>query len=343
MEREEIIQLVVDTLPLVSVLIPLYNAENYLAQCLDSVVNQTYKNLEVIIVNDGSTDNSFEIVNKYAKEYSYIKVFSQKNSGAQIARNKAFKLSSGKYIQYLDADDCLHHEKIFIQIQELLKEKETTLCFGKCEYFQGEKQNILTRNLKIYNNKYFDPCDFLYHMWLNTEALPPLSYLIPRSIIKASGGWDETLKKNQDGEFFARVILFSQKILFTSESISYYRMDTPNSISKNLSYQSLLSIKKSIDLYVQHSKKCKQDFTEALRTIYTVAIMKLYPLDSELARKVTMEKEQLGINGFRYPKRTKIYDLLFTLLGIRVTALLHKILLRIRSIIYEIKAWRQAR
>ena len=317
--------------PLVSVLIPMYNAEDYLSQCLDSVINQVYSNLEVIIVNDGSTDNSLWIANKYAKNYSQIKVFSQKNCGAQIARNKAFKLSSGEYIQYLDADDILHQEKISIQINEMLKENDSTLCFGKCEYFQKQKQNILKRDLKMYKNEYTDPCSFLYQMWLNSEALPPLAYLTHRRLIKASGIWNETLTKNQDGEFFARVILSSKKILFSSDSLSYYRMDTPNSISKQISREAALSVKKSLDLYVKHSRKCPEDFTDSLRTIYTFMLVKMYPFSPKVAKEIEAEKEAYGIGGYRYPRNTRIYNILFSLLGMQVTAKLHYVLLRIRN------------
>jgi len=325
-------------IPLVSILIPLYNAEKYVHDCLGSVLNQTYKNLEVIIVDDGSIDGSLAIVKQYETLHKEIKVYSQQNSGASAARNKAFSFAQGEYIQYLDADDYLHPDKIWMQMQKLGKGDSTALCFGKCDYFQGENKNILHRHLTIYDKNHSASCTFLYTMWLNAEALPPLAYLTHRSLIETSGGWNEELTTNDDGEFFARVIVLSRDIMFVSESISYYRMDTPDSLSKQISYKSLLSLIQSITLYAEHSKKCKQDFTEALRTIYTVTIIKLYPLDVELAKKVEVEKRQLGIIGFRYPKRTKVYDLLFAILGIRITATLHKELLNARDFIYEIKA-----
>lgn len=174
-------------------------------------------------------------------------------------------------------------------------------------------------------------------MWLNAEALPPLAYLVHRSLIKASKGWSEELTNNDDGEFFARMITSSSKVIFVPESISYYRMDTPGSLSKGISRQSLLSLIESIKLYAVHSKKCEQDFTEALRTIYTVALIKLYPLNSGLANEVEVEKERLGIGGFRYPKRTKVYDLLFAIIGIKTTAILHRVLLGFRKTIDKIK------
>lgn len=322
--------------PLVSILIPLYNAEKYLSQCLDSLVNQTYKNLEVIIINDGSTDNSLLVANKYAEKYAHMQVYSQENSGASIARNRAFTLSKGEYIQYLDADDYLHPTKISTQVERLSTENEQVLCFGQHELIEGNGDKRKSKNLRIYKN-HTSPYVFLEMIWLHSEAVFPHSYLVHRSLVEKSGGWNESLRKNQDGEFFSRVILASSKVIFVSKSISYYRMDTPNSLSKGISKQSLLSLAKSINLYALNIKKCKYDFTQALKTVYTLALIKLYPLDPKLAKKIEIEKNNLGIFGYRYPKRIKIYNLLFAILGIKNTAHLHSNLLKIRSLVSRIK------
>jgi len=92
---------------LLSVIIPVYNVEPYLEQCLDSVVNQTYKNLEIICINDGSTDNSLKILEKYQKKDSRIKLINQKNQGAAVARNAGLDSATGGYITFVDSDDYL--------------------------------------------------------------------------------------------------------------------------------------------------------------------------------------------------------------------------------------------
>ena len=97
----------VDYIPKVSVIIPVYNTEKYLRQCLDSVVNQTLKDIEIICVNDGSTDNSLEILLKYAEKDSRIVVVNQKNQGLSRTRNNALKIARGKYVSFLDSDDWL--------------------------------------------------------------------------------------------------------------------------------------------------------------------------------------------------------------------------------------------
>ena len=93
--------------PLISVIIPVYNVENYLRECVDSVINQTYKNLEIILVDDGSTDSSGKICDEYAKTDSRITVISQKNSGPSKTRNAGLKNAKGKYIYFLDSDDYI--------------------------------------------------------------------------------------------------------------------------------------------------------------------------------------------------------------------------------------------
>ena len=94
-----------DNLPLISVVLPVYNVENYLEKCLNSVVKQTYKNIEIIIVNDGSLDSSIDICNKYANKDSRIKVFTKPNGGLSDARNFGIKKSMGEFITFIDSDD----------------------------------------------------------------------------------------------------------------------------------------------------------------------------------------------------------------------------------------------
>lgn len=92
----------------ISVIIPVYNVEKYIGQCLDSIVNQTYKNLEIIIVNDGSNDNSLEIINRYSQNDRRIKIINLENKGVSFARNIGIKNSEGNYISFVDSDDYLN-------------------------------------------------------------------------------------------------------------------------------------------------------------------------------------------------------------------------------------------
>ncbi len=122
------------TKPKVSVIIPVYNVEKYLRQCLDSVINQTLKDIEIICIEDGSQDSSPEILNEYAKNDGRLIIYAQKNSGTAVSRNQGLKLAKGKYIQFLDSDDYLIEDGL------------------ECFYNLAEEQNLNV----IKSNFYFD-------------------------------------------------------------------------------------------------------------------------------------------------------------------------------------------
>ena len=98
---------------LISIVVPLYNVENYLKECIDSILTQSYHNLEIILVDDGSTDNSGKICDNYAKKDSRIKVIHKENGGASDARNYGIKEAKGKYIQFTDSDDFYDKNSIY--------------------------------------------------------------------------------------------------------------------------------------------------------------------------------------------------------------------------------------
>ena len=115
---------------LISVVIPVYNVENYLGEALDSIINQTYKNIEVILVDDGSTDLSGKIADMYAKENSNFKVYHLSNQGVAKARNFGLKVSNGKYLFFLDPDDVVDEQLFELAISNMSK-NDTDLFFGK--------------------------------------------------------------------------------------------------------------------------------------------------------------------------------------------------------------------
>lgn len=113
--------------PLISIIVPVYNTAKYLQKCLDSIINQTYSNLEIICVNDGSTDNSLEILQTYAKKDRRIQIITQKNQGLSSARNQGLKHASGQYLTFIDSDDEVKPDFIEKLLTPYQKNPETTL------------------------------------------------------------------------------------------------------------------------------------------------------------------------------------------------------------------------
>lgn len=121
-----------NTCPLVSVIIPVYNPGKYLYRCLDSIIGQTYQNLEIILVDDGSTDDSLQVCREYAEKDGRIKVFSQKNAGVSAARNKGIEEASGDFFSFIDSDDYLEPDMYETLIEVFDREKPDIVCY---EYF----------------------------------------------------------------------------------------------------------------------------------------------------------------------------------------------------------------
>ena len=233
--------------PKVSVVIPLYNKESYICECIESVLKQTYTNIEIIVVDDGSTDGSLAVLKEYVYRNSIeIKIISQKNHGASNARNLGIQNATGEYIQFLDADDKLDENKIQVQMELLrsLQYPKDVLVFSKWTTL-GKPLEEMGQNQKSVWHNYENPIYILVDFTLNQCCLPPCVYLIPNNLIKKVGGWDETLTLNDDGEFFARVINQTSTLRFTDKSLAYYR-STPNSVSKTINPKAAYSWVRSL-------------------------------------------------------------------------------------------------
>lgn len=283
---------------LVSILIPLYNSEKYILETLESSINQTYKNIEIIIVDDESTDNSLEIVSNYTKNHTNIniKIYTQKNSGAQKARNLAFEKSSGKYIQYLDADDILSNNKIEEQMKLITKFGDENSYSCKFLRFTDNINNSVYKNNKI--DKTFDTAiDWLISSWSNGGMGQTSIWLTPRTIIEKAGDWNEDLAKNQDGEFFSRVILNSKKVIYSEKSIVYYRFTGNSSISSQMTEKAAKATLLSYNLYQKNTKKLNnKQINKAIAYCYLSFINHYYPNYLSLIKQAEDSIYKLGFN-----------------------------------------------
>ncbi|MDD3603500.1 MAG: glycosyltransferase family 2 protein [Sulfurovum sp.] len=324
--------------PLVSVLIPLYNAEQYLSECLDSVINQTYKNIEIIIVNDGSTDNSLSIAESYAKQYSCIKVYSQENSGASSARNKAFSFSKGDYIQYFDADDIMDKNKIALQIDAL---RELYFDPGTASICKWAKFHLTVNNAIFIQNitykNYDKSLDYLIDCWSNFQCVVGTAWLIPRTLHKKVGSWDTALSVHDDYLFFAKVAYFSDKIIHVKNSVVYWRQDNMQSLSKTLTWEGMHS-----HLNVCHGlyKLVKNDLAidgmkYALAMEYSKLIFRAYPAYMDLVKEAEKILNHLGYDK-PLPMPTRKFRLSEKLIGFypsaRIFGMKDKIMKRLRGI-----------
>ncbi|WP_316782816.1 glycosyltransferase family 2 protein [Pedobacter frigiditerrae] len=219
----------------VSIIIPLYNAEKYLMEAINSALNQTYPNIEIIIIDDGSKDESYSIAKKI--QAGNIIVVQQTNKGASAARNHGLSLATGDYIQFLDADDLLSPNKIENQLKAIGHLPNYISVCSTIHFWNGDNlDNLVPSSYEDSFLKYKGtPAEFLINLWGGNTAYGSMisihSWLTPKHIIEKSGIWNEELTYDDDGDFFARVVLNSQGIVYSEHAYCYYRKQKTKSLS----------------------------------------------------------------------------------------------------------------
>lgn len=220
--------------PLVSIIIPTYNRAHLIGETLDCVLAQTYSNWECIVIDDGSTDDTATVLNEYCikdNRFMFIPKCEDIKKGASISRNLGLKTASGEFIQFLDSDDILAPNKIEVQLGLLKNESKYTISTCKWSKFSSLNGPLsLIENNVDYKN-FDDIKEYFDLIGLYGGFFPPLNFLINKELINYSGYWNESLTVNDDGEFFFRILLNSDKILFSDKTYVLYR----NSIEDNLS------------------------------------------------------------------------------------------------------------
>ena len=231
-----------NSLPFVSICIPAYNSEKWIRATIESAINQTWANKEIIVVDDGSTDNTLNILQEFKSDL--VKIVTQKNKGACVARNYALSLSNGDYIQWLDADDLLAPDKIELQLKEVNFTKTTDVLLSS----SFAKFYTNTNYARFIPNSVWEdltPQEWLIRHLRDGAIMFPHAWLVNRSIIKKAGKWNESLLLNQDGEYFSRVVASSQFIKFIKDAKCYYRTGNLTSISNKRSKRKLESLIKA--------------------------------------------------------------------------------------------------
>ncbi|MCX7846273.1 MAG: glycosyltransferase family 2 protein [Dictyoglomaceae bacterium] len=215
---------------LVSVIIPTYNCEKYIKNCIDSVLAQTYKNIEIIIIDDGSTDNTEKIIENYFKrKVIYLK---QENKGPSISRNRGIRFSKGDYITFIDADDYLLPEFIEIGIKEIQKYNNKTWLGFERVYWNGKFNNNL-RKLKT-------SFDFV-NLNVNEDSFenmitkaPIITPLIPREAFFIDKiFFNPQIREAEDLELWFRLMLNGWKLVLVRNPNYLYRANRPDSLTSN--------------------------------------------------------------------------------------------------------------
>ena len=307
---------------LVSVIIPVYNVEKYLPQCLDSVIGQTYKNLEIICINDGSPDNSSAILEHYAEKDRRIRIINQENKGLSGARNTGIGAATGDYIVFLDSDDWMDTETVETAIKYVRnadtvmwgyvrefpgKSSEKKIFDGDVSFDENETRNLHRRLAGLMGEELRNP--------ENTDALVTAwGKLYTASVIKENNLQfvDTKIIGTEDLLFNMHYFCFAKKCFFIDKPFNHYRKDNETSLTR--SYKSKLFSQWS-ELYTR-IEKCidendlGEDFRKALnnRICLSMIGLGLNELCNKASHLQRIKNLKAVLSSERYVKAYKDLD-----------------------------------
>ncbi len=244
----------------VSVIVPVYNVEKYIKKCLDSLVNQTLDGVEIIVVNDGSPDNSQMIIDEYVKKYKNIKSYVKENGGLSDARNYGIKKATGEYISFVDSDDYIRNDMLEIMYNYAIKEDlDVVVCDSINVYDNGSE--ILIKS----NNNYSD------NDVRNYIISPPMACtrLFKKTIFDKI-----QFKKNiyyEDLEMTPKVVNITDKIGFVSEGLYYYVQRDGSIMKQNVFNKKLLNI---FDVLKSNKDLLEDKFPEEIEYMYITHLLR---------------------------------------------------------------------
>lgn len=266
----------------VSIIVPVYNAEKYLTRCLDSLINQTYPDTEMILVNDGSTDNSLEVCQKYQRTYPNIKVIDQANQGVSCARNAGIDAAAGEYICFVDADDCV--EKNFIEslVQGVDDKADIAVCGHDKICF-----NKVIQRVPRYN-RLWDMQQIQYRLFTDTGFMVCYDKIYRSEILKRYGiRFAEHLKMSEDALFEMEYALHCQKAAYIPAALYHYIQNedsVTHTADRNKKLQECLEFWNAylkLETKIEHNQTAAKDAYRLRKFYEAMVIVELCGEDKE--------------------------------------------------------------
>ena len=285
----------------VSVIVPFYNVEKYIEKCLETLVNQTLQEIEIIIVNDGSKDKSEEIVKKYAKQYSKKIVYLEKeNGGLSDARNYGIPYAKGEYIAFLDSDDYVEKD-MYEKMYQLAKKENSDMV--ECDFYWEYPEKTKIDTGKIYNNK---------NEMLEKVRVVAWNKLIKREILAKAKIEFPKGYRYEDVEFTYKLIPYLDKVSFLKKPCIHY-VQRENSISNSQNERTkeifdvldhVIQYYKEKDLYDKYKKEIEYTYT---RYLLCSSLLRMVKIEDKKVRQELLDKTWKNLNE-KFPnwKKNKI-------------------------------------
>lgn len=284
--------------PEISVIVPVYNVEKYLSECIDSILAQTFRNFELILIDDGSKDKSGEICDGYALKESRIKVIHKENAGVSEARNSGLEMAIGEYITFIDSDDCVDSDYLEYALSETKKRNVDMLISGiVMEYFTAEKESIqysITRSQQLNVKTLFEKLQLDYPQIC---ICGPWSKLYKNSIIQRNGiRFDKNLSNGEDTCFNLDYFKKIETVFFSEQIFYHYRRLNPNSlfsVFREDSYEILDYVySKMYTLILEQncSREAVQRFKEMYYSMLIGGVASFFYSENNISKKRRMQQ-----------------------------------------------------
>ncbi|MFY3790515.1 glycosyltransferase family 2 protein [Ureibacillus sp. MALMAid1270] len=328
--------------PLISIIIPVYKTEEYLSECIDSILSQDIDNIEILLINDGSPDKCGEICEDYARRDSRIRVFHRENAGASESRNYGIKNAFGSYIMFLDSDDFLE-EKCMKIIEAIVSENKLDIVLGKFNYYYQSK-----------NDKRTVPFEYDASKVTLREGKEILSYLFDEIPEQTWAAWRNIYNREfiltnnlffkrdlvigEDIDWFIKVMLCAKVVSFNNNPHVCYRLERPESITNSLDLKKCtdsINLSKYWIDFAEDSKlpqTIKQSIYNRFAFNFAAVFLQLNKV-SKLERKSLIKLINNNINLLNYSNRAniKLIKLFQKVFGSFITAKLFEFRSRIKN------------
>jgi glycosyltransferase involved in cell wall biosynthesis len=287
------------TTPLISICIPAYNCELFIKDTISCLKEQSYTNLELIIVDDGSTDTTRTII-EHIKDDRIIFIRTS-HSGAAHARNIAYEHSSGSYVIFFDADDYVESDFVSRQYRMTGGNLDVVVLSAHGRFYNND---LKTFKLEPTPDKEMTLKEWVKCYWYHCNPMtPPGRIIIPKKLIDDAGLWNENLNLNDDLEFYTRIFSKSKKLIFNPDAIFYYRSGIKglsgekNSRAYESLYQStILSIDSVLSKYPNESM-----VTKSCANLLQSLIYEIYPREKHLIALAESKINELDVPDFKFP------------------------------------------
>lgn len=247
----------------VSVIVPVYNVEKYIEKCIRSIMEQSLEEIEIIIINDGSSDRSLEIINSLIKEDKRIKLITKRNGGLSSARNEGIKIATGKYIQHVDGDDWVEKDLLENVYKFAEKEKIDIVVSDYYEDYPDEERN-LKRGRKETEQIFFNSQEYLKEFFYDGDAPAMWNKLFKTSLYRKNNIFHpENISVGEDLATTPRLIYFSKKIGYLKKAFYHYRQN-PKSITNTTNGITKCQIFKCFNLLKNFFEKQNADYQDLL-------------------------------------------------------------------------------